>query len=89
MRCREEELSRAQVQQQIAEKHLKQRERDLEAREMELLKWELNILMQQQQAPPAIPTPNKRRGRFLKSNILMMLKKESNQLPISSPSGNF
>lgn len=88
MRCREEELTRAQVQQQIAEKHLKQRERDLEAREMELLKWELNIIMQQQQTP-AIPTPNKRRGHFKKSNILKMLKKEPNQLPISSPSGNF
>eukprot|EP00102_Acyrthosiphon_pisum_P018541 XP_016655751.1 PREDICTED: mitogen-activated protein kinase kinase kinase 10 isoform X3 [Acyrthosiphon pisum] len=86
LRCREEELSRAQVQQQIAEKHLKQRERDLEAREMELLKWELNIIMQQQQASPAIPTPNKRRGHFKKSNILKMLKKEPNQLPISSPS---
>lgn len=89
MRCREEELSRAQLQQQIAEKHLKQRERDLEAREMELLKWELNIIMQQQQASPAIPTPNKRRGHFKKSNILKMLKKEPNQLPISSPSGIF
>lgn len=87
MRCREEELSRAQVQQQIAEKHLKQREQDLEAREMELLRWELNIIMQQQQASPAIPTPNKRRGHFKKSNILKMLKKEPNQ--ISSPSGNF
>ncbi|XP_025420103.1 mitogen-activated protein kinase kinase kinase 9 isoform X3 [Sipha flava] len=86
LRCREEELSRAQLQQQIAEKHLKQRERDLEAREMELLKWELNIIMQQQQASPAIPTPNKRRGHFKKSNILKMLKKEPNQLPISSPS---
>lgn len=54
---------------------------------MELLKWELNIIMQQQQASPAIPTPNKRRGHFKKSNILKMLKKEPNQLPISSPSG--
>ncbi|XP_050520331.1 mitogen-activated protein kinase kinase kinase 10-like isoform X2 [Daktulosphaira vitifoliae] len=86
LRCREEELTRAQVQQQIAEKHLKQRERDLEAREMELLKWELNIIMQQQQASPAIPTPNKRRGHFKKSSLLKMLKKEPNQLPISSPS---
>lgn len=55
---------------------------------MELLKWELNILMQQQQTSPAIPTPNKRRGHFKKSSILKMLKKEPNQLPISSPSGN-
>lgn len=55
---------------------------------MELLKWELNIIMQQQQTPPAIPTPNKRRGHFKKSNILKMLKKEPTQLPISSPSGN-
>ncbi|XP_050433965.1 mitogen-activated protein kinase kinase kinase 10 isoform X2 [Adelges cooleyi] len=84
LRCREEELTRAQVQQQIAEKHLKQRERDLEAREMELLKWELNIIMQQQQASP-IPTPNKRRGHFKQSRLLKMLTK-SNQLPISSPS---
>lgn len=75
------------MQQRIAEEHLKQREHDLEVREMELLKWELNIIMQQQQAS-AIPTPNKRRGHFKKSNILKMLKKEPNQLPISSPSGN-
>lgn len=86
MRCREEELSRAQMEQQILEKNLKQRERDLNAREMELLKWELNMLMQQQQVSPAIPTPNKRRGT---SNFFKMLKKEPNQLPISPPSGNF
>jgi len=74
------------VQQQIAEKHLKQRELDLEAREMELLRWELNIIMQQQQRL-TIPTPNKRHGHFKKSNILKMLKKPD-QLPISSPSGS-
>lgn len=74
------------MQQQIAEKHLKQRERDLEAREMELLKWELNMLMKQQESP-VIPTPNKRRGHFKKSNILKMLKKEPTSLPIGPPSG--
>lgn len=77
------------MQQQIHEKNLKQRERDLNAREMELLKWELNMLMQQQQVSPSIPTPNKRRGHFKKSNLFKMLKKEPNQLPISPPSGNF
>lgn len=72
----------------MAEKHLKQRERDLEAREMELLKWELNIIMKQQQTSPAIPTRSKQHGPF-KKHLLKILKKEPNQLPISSPSGNF
>lgn len=88
MRCREEELSRAQVQQQIAEEYLKQRELDLKAREIDLIKRELNIILQQQQhLLPAVPTPNKRRGHFKKSNILKMLKKD--QLPISPPSGKY
>lgn len=74
------------MQQQMAEKHLKQRERDLEAREIELLKWELNIIMQQQQQSPAIPTRKKHHGRNKKLDFFKGQKKD---LPISSPSGNF
>ncbi|KAK7874087.1 hypothetical protein R5R35_004630 [Gryllus longicercus] len=86
LRCREEELSRAQLQQQLLEEHLRQREQELAAREIDLLERELHIMIIQQQAQantPA-PTPKKRRGKFKRSR-LRLLKKEPGS-SISFPS---
>lgn len=80
MRCREEELTKAQENQQIIALQLKQREEELMRREFELVERELDIMMRQHQTP----MPNKRRGKF-KRNRLKLLKKEPGQ--ISSPSG--
>lgn len=82
LQCREEELSKAQLQQKIVEEHLRQREQELEAREIDLLERELHMMIAQQQSTP---TPNKRKGKF-KRNRLKQLKKEPGQ-NISFPSG--
>lgn len=81
LRCREEELTKAQLQQKLVEQHLRQKEQELAAREIDLLGRELHIMMIQQQQ---IPTPNKRRGKFKRSR-LKLLKKEPGQ-NISFPS---
>ena len=81
LRCREEELTRAQLQQKLQEENLRQREQELEAREIDLLERELHILIIQQQTP----TPKKRKGKF-KRGRLKILKKEPGQ-NISLPSG--
>lgn len=80
LRCREEELTKAQLQQKLVEQHLRQKEQELAAREIDLLERELHIMMIQQQTP----TPNKRRGKFKRSR-LKLLKKEPGQ-NISFPS---
>lgn len=80
LRCREEELTRAQLHQRIVEENLRQREQELAAREIDLLERELHIMFIQQQTPK----PNKRKGKFKKYR-LKHLKKEPNQ--ISLPSG--
>nr|CAD7594998.1 unnamed protein product [Timema genevievae] len=80
LRCREEELTKAQLQQKLLEEHLRQREQELAAREIDLLERELHIMIIQQQTP----TPNKRKGKFKRSR-LKLLKKEPGQ-NISFPS---
>jgi len=81
LRCREEELTKAQLQQQLQEENLRQREQELAAREIDLLERELHIMIIQQQTP----TPKKRKGKF-KRGRLKILKKEPGQ-NISLPSG--
>ncbi|XP_049944241.1 mitogen-activated protein kinase kinase kinase 10-like [Schistocerca serialis cubense] len=86
LRCREEELTRAQMQQKLVEEHLRRRERELEAREIDLLERELHIMIIQQTAQAQqAPTPKRRRGKFKRNRLLRSLKKEPGQ--ISSPSG--
>lgn len=85
MRCREEELSKVQLQQKQVEENLRQREKELAAREIQLIERELHIMMQQQNQV-ATPQPIKRRGKFTRSH-LKLLKKEPGQ-NISAPSGN-
>lgn len=62
LRCREEDLNRAQLQQRQHEELLRQREQELAAREIDLLERELYFMIRQ-----TTPTPNKRKGnvRFL------------------------
>ncbi|CAB3363084.1 Hypothetical predicted protein [Cloeon dipterum] len=81
LRSREEELSKAQVHQQIFEQHLLEKEQELKAREFDLLQRELHMMMAQQQQTP---TPFKRKGKFKRSR-LKQLKKEPGQ-SISFPS---
>ena len=64
LRCKEEELSRVQLQQRQHEEKLQKREQELDAREIELLGRELNIIITQN-----TPTPKKRRGKFSKSRL--------------------
>ncbi|KAK5643062.1 hypothetical protein RI129_006907 [Pyrocoelia pectoralis] len=70
LRCREEDLNRAQLQQRLHEEQLRQKEQELQAREIDLLERELHFMIKQQ-----TPTPNKRKGKFKRSR-LKLLKKE-------------
>ncbi|CAG9819837.1 unnamed protein product [Phaedon cochleariae] len=70
LRCREEDLNRAQLQQRRHEEQLRQKEQWLDAREMELIERELHLMIKQQ-----TPTPIKRKGKFKRSR-LKILKKE-------------
>ncbi|XP_033209043.1 mitogen-activated protein kinase kinase kinase 10 isoform X2 [Belonocnema kinseyi] len=81
LRCREEELTKAQVQQKQHEEHLRQREKELAAREIDLLERELTVMIIQQQTTP---TPNKRRGKFKKSQLKSIKKEPGSN--ISAPS---
>ena len=83
LRCREEEVSKAELQIQFEAQHLKEREQQLQIREVELLKREISILMFQQQSTP---TPKTRKGKFKGSGIMKILKREPGP-NISSPSG--
>ncbi|KAJ9601331.1 hypothetical protein L9F63_000512, partial [Diploptera punctata] len=79
LRCREEELTRAQLQQKLLEENLRQREQELAAREIDLLERELHIMIIQQQTP----TPKKRKGKFKRSRLKLLKKDPQN---ISLPS---
>lgn len=83
MRCREEELTKAQVQQRQHEENLRQREQELAEREIDLLERELIVMIIQQ----TTPTPNKRKGKFKKSKLRLNKKEPGSN--ISAPSGNF
>lgn len=87
LRCREEELSKVQLQQKQVEENLRQREKELAVREFQLIERELNMMMMQQNQPAPTPQPNKRKGKFTRTH-LRFLKKEPGQ-NISAPSGNF
>lgn len=80
LRCREEELTKAALQQKIHEELLKKREQELAEREIDLLGRELNVIILQQDISK--PTPKKRKGKFKK----MRLKMESGGKTISEPS---
>lgn len=82
LRCREEELTKAQVQQRQHEENLRQREQELAAREIAILERELTVMIIQQQNTP---TPNKRRGKFKKSRLKLNKKEPGSN--ISAPSG--
>lgn len=58
MRCREEDLNRAQHLQKMHEEQLRQKEQELHAREIDLLERELHFMIKQQ-----TPTPIKRKGK--------------------------
>ncbi|CAH2090069.1 unnamed protein product [Euphydryas editha] len=79
LRCREEELTRAQLQQRLVEQNLAQKERELEMREIDLAARELHILIvASNMSHSQPPQPNKRKGKFSKTKLL---KKDT----ISSP----
>ncbi|XP_061376912.1 mitogen-activated protein kinase kinase kinase 11 isoform X2 [Danaus plexippus] len=79
LRCREEELTRAQLQQRLMEQNLAQKERELEMREIDLAARELHILIvASNMSHTQPPQPNKRKGKFHK---MKLLKKDT----ISSP----
>ncbi|KAF9823429.1 hypothetical protein SFRURICE_006642 [Spodoptera frugiperda] len=79
LRCREEELTRAQLQQRLMEQNLAQKERELEMREIDLVARELHILIfASNMSANQPPQPNKRKGKFSK---IKLLKKDT----ISSP----
>ena len=70
LRCREEELTKALLQQKIQEEFLRKREQELAEREIDLLERELNIMILQQQQ--GRPTPKKRKGKFKKSRLKLL-----------------
>ncbi|XP_044749944.1 mitogen-activated protein kinase kinase kinase 10-like [Coccinella septempunctata] len=70
LRCREEDLHKAQMLQKMQEEQLRMKEKELHDREFDLLRRELNFIITQQ-----TPTPNKRKGKLNKSR-LKLLKKE-------------
>lgn len=68
MRCKEVELNQKQLAQREHEESLMRRRKELDAREMELLVRELQIMMTTQ----AAPTPKKRLGKFSKAKLKVM-----------------
>ena len=82
LRSREEELTKAALQQKIQEEVLRQREQELAEREIELVERELNIMILQQIMSK--PTPKKRKGKFKKSRLKLL---RSGGKSISEPSG--
>lgn len=66
------------------EERLSRREQELAEREMVVLERELSVIMLEQSKP--VPTPNARKGKFLKNRLRW--KKEGPQ-KISGPSGLF
>lgn len=82
LRCREEEVLKAELQQRSQAQQLKEKEQELQLREYDLLKRELSIIMFQQNQTP---TPNKRKGKS-KLNLLQKLLKKESGPSISFPS---
>ena len=82
LRCREEELTKAALQQKIQDQLLKKREQELASREIDLLERELNILILQQVMHK--PTPKKRKKGKIRQKHL-----KSRGKAISEPSGEF
>lgn len=64
LRCREEDLNRAQLQQRMHEEQLRQKEQELHAREIDLLERELDFMIKQQ-----TPTPLKRKGKICRIKV--------------------
>jgi len=67
----------------MMEENLRQKERELEEREQNLLAREIVVLLQQGNPPGPRPTPKKRKGKFRQK---MLNKKEAGNI-ISMPSG--
>lgn len=84
LRSREEELTKAALQQKLQEEFLKKREQELAEREIDLLERELNIMILQQIMNK--PTPKKRKGKFKKNRLN---KQRSGGKTISEPSGKW
>lgn len=80
LRSREEELSRAALQQKSQEELLKRREQQLAEREIDVLERELNILIFQMNQEK--PNVKKRKGKFKRSRLKL---KDGHR--ISLPSG--
>lgn len=80
LRSREEELTRAALQQKSQEELLKRREQQLAEREIDVLERELNILIFQLNKDK--PNVKKRKGKFKRSRLKL---KDGNR--ISLPSG--
>lgn len=80
LRSREEELTRATLQQKSHEELLKRREQQLAEREINVLERELNILIFQLNKDK--PNVKKRKGKFKRSRLKL---KDGNR--ISLPSG--
>ncbi|KAM3958790.1 mitogen-activated protein kinase kinase kinase slipper isoform 2-T2 [Aphomia sociella] len=78
LRWREEELTKAQLQQRLMEQNLAQKERELQMREFDLVARELHILIFASNMTHQPPQPNKRKGKFSK---MKLVKKDT----ISSP----
>ncbi|XP_059045602.1 mitogen-activated protein kinase kinase kinase 11-like isoform X1 [Achroia grisella] len=78
LRWREEELTKAQLQQRLMEQNLQQKERELQMREFDLVARELHILIFASNMSHPPPQPNKRKGKFSK---MKLVKKDT----ISSP----
>ncbi|XP_053608562.1 mitogen-activated protein kinase kinase kinase 11 isoform X3 [Plodia interpunctella] len=77
LRWREEELTKAQLQQRLMQQNLAQKERELQMREFDLVARELHIMIFASHMSHQPPPPNKRKGKFSKPKLV---KKE-----ISSP----
>ena len=82
LRSREEELTKAALQQKLQEEFLRRREQELAEREIDLLEREINIMILQQVISK--PTPRKRKGKFKKSRLKLL---KSGGKSISEPSG--
>ena len=82
LRSREEELTKAAMEQKMQEEFLRKREQELAEREIELVERELNIMILQQIMNK--PTPKKRKGKFKKSRLKLLKSGGKN---ISTPSG--
>ena len=85
LRSREEELTKAALQQKHQEESLRKREQEIAEREIELLECELNLMIFQQVMNK--PMPHKRKGKFKRSRLQKVLKAGGKS--ISEPSGTF